>query len=63
MSFQSKKRYLAIVFIAITLQSYGQIVPPPIPPPPPPGLPIDGGIMFLFLAGMIYAIKNIISKN
>lgn len=63
MSFQNKKRYLTIAIISITLQTYAQIVPPPIPPPPPPGLPVDGGVVFLLLAGMAYAVKNIISKN
>jgi hypothetical protein len=26
--------------------------PPPPTPPPPPGLPIDGGLMFLAMAGI-----------
>jgi hypothetical protein len=63
MSFQSKKRYLTIAIIIITLQTYAQMVPPPIPPPTPPGLPIDGGVVFLLLAGLVYAVKNIISRN
>ena len=29
------------------------------PPPPPPPLPIDGGILALFTAGVVYAIKKI----
>lgn len=36
----------------------GQAVPPPIPPPPPPGLPIDGGILFLLIAGIFYGVKK-----
>jgi hypothetical protein len=29
------------------------------PPPPPPPLPIDGGILALVAAGVVYAIKKI----
>lgn len=47
----------------VTLQAYGQAVPPPIPPPPPPGLPIDGGVIFLLLSGLVYGVKKVISKN
>lgn len=63
MSFKSKKIVLTITIIIISLCSYAQAVPPPIPPPPPPGLPIDGGVVFLLLGGIIYAIKNITSKS
>ena len=33
--------------------------PPLPPPPPPPGLPIDGGLLFLFIAGVAYGVKKI----
>ena len=29
------------------------------PPPPPPGLPIDGGLLFLLIAGVAYGVKKI----
>jgi len=29
------------------------------PPPPPPGLPIDGGVLFLLISGIVYAVKKI----
>ncbi len=29
------------------------------PPPPPPGLPIDGGIIGLFVIAIGYAVKKI----
>jgi hypothetical protein len=37
---------------------------PPMPtenmgPPPPPGLPLDGGLLFLFIAGVAYGVKKI----
>ena len=47
---------VAVVFIAMV---NGQAVPPPIPPPPPPGLPIDGGIFYLILAGIALGIKKL----
>ena len=30
--------------------------PPPPRPPPPPGLPIDSGIIVLFVVGLVYGI-------
>jgi hypothetical protein len=29
------------------------------PPPTPPGLPIDGGLLFLLIAGVAYGVKKI----
>ena len=40
-----------------------QIVPPPAPPPPPPGLPIDNGILILFIVAILYGSSRIIIKN
>ncbi len=31
----------------------------PPPPPTPPGLPIDGGLLFLLIAGAAYGVKKI----
>ncbi len=30
--------------------------PPPPMPPPPPGLPIDGGLIFLIIAALLFGI-------
>lgn len=30
--------------------------PPPPMPPPPPGLPIDNGIILLFVVGLVYGV-------
>jgi len=30
--------------------------PPPPMPPPPPGLPIDGGIVALFVVALVYGV-------
>ena len=37
---------------------------PPMPtenmgPPGPPGFPIDGGLLFLFIAGVAYGVRKI----
>jgi len=32
---------------------------PPPPVPPPPGLPIDSGLLFLFIAGIAYGVKKV----
>lgn len=52
-----------MMIVVVTLQAYGQAVPPPIPPPPPPGLPINGGVIFLLLSGLVYGVKKVINKN
>ena len=55
-----EKKYLAFfIMLALTYVASGQIVPPPAPPPPPPGLPIDGGLVFLAITGILYAIKKV----
>jgi hypothetical protein len=56
-----KKKLYITLFIGTFFISvvYSQVLPPPVPPPPPPGLPIDGGLLFLFLSGLIYGIKKI----
>lgn len=56
------KILLFVVVVLCTTFSFGQTVPPPVPPPPPPGLPIDGGIIFLFIAGILFGVKKL-KKN
>ena len=53
---------LFFVVLFCTTFSFGQIVPPPIPPPPPPGLPIDGGVVLLFISGILLGV-NKLKKN
>ena len=55
----TKKIPLIIAFLFIPFLGIAQAVPPPVPPPPPPGLPIDGGVLFLFVAGLAYGVKAI----
>ncbi|KGL58737.1 PID-CTERM protein-sorting domain-containing protein [Polaribacter sp. Hel1_85] len=45
--------------LAFTCIVSGQIVPPPVPPPPPPGLPVDGGLLFLIVTGILFGIKKL----
>tara|TARA_R110001632_G_scaffold38339_2_gene96517 strand:+ start:44268 stop:44447 length:180 start_codon:yes stop_codon:yes gene_type:complete len=56
-----KKKYLFTILIAVfySIIANCQGFPPPPPPPPPPGLPIDGGLIFLFIASLVYGIKKI----
>ncbi|MCA0152432.1 hypothetical protein [Winogradskyella vincentii] len=37
--------------------------PPPPMPPPPPGLPIDGGVVALFLVAIIFGAFKILQIN
>ena len=62
-----KKNMLAsIALFFIGFISMAQdVMPPPPGPPPPPGLPIDSGIVILFLAALVYGIYKVtkISKR
>ena len=54
MRYKYFKKFLFIVFVLIAGSVFAQG-----PPPPPPGLPIDGGILGLFIVAIGYAIKKI----
>ena len=54
MKYKYFKKFLFIVFVLIAGSVFAQG-----PPPPPPGLPIDGGILGLFIVAIGYAIKKI----
>jgi hypothetical protein len=56
-----KSKILLFAIIICSTYTFGQVVPPPIPPPPPPppGLPIDGGLLFLFISGIILGVKKL----
>ena len=62
-----KKNMLASIslfFVGLISMAQGATPPPP-GPPPPPGLPIDSGIIFLFVAALVYGIYKVnkISKR
>jgi len=54
MRIQNKKIFASILFVLISFVCKAQ----PDFPPPPPGLPIDGALPILILAGLIYGIRN-----
>jgi hypothetical protein len=59
---QSKNILASFLFLIIGLVSMAQGpsgMPPPPAPPPPPGLPIDGGIIALFVIALIYGIYKL----
>jgi hypothetical protein len=53
-----KYRNILLSFVVILLapQLFAQGPPPP---PPPPGLPVDGGLIILFLTAIGYGYKKI----
>ena len=56
----NKKYFAFIIMLAFTFVISAQNAPaPPAGPPPPPGLPIDGGLLFLVISGIIYGVKKI----
>ncbi len=59
--------YRAIFFVIFSLyfgisEGYGWTPPPP-PPNKTPPVPIDDGIVFLFLGGLIYGLYKIKKHN
>jgi len=49
------KRFLCAVLLLMSAISYAQDpLPDPFPPPPQPGLPIDGGLLILFVVGVLF---------
>lgn len=63
---QNKTIVASILFVFTGLISVAQgNVPPPPAPPPPPGLPIDNGLIVLFIVALVYGIFKInkISKR
>jgi len=52
-----KKTLASILFILISFVCSAQnFPPPPQPPPGPVGLPIDSGLILLFVAGILFGI-------
>lgn len=57
---RNKKMLAPILFffIGFTCRAQDGIPPPPMPPPPP-GLPIDDGLIILFIAGLVCGIYKV----
>ena len=51
----NKSMFASILFFFMASLSMAQGPPPPTPPPPP-GLPVDDGVMGLFLLALIYGV-------
>lgn len=60
-----KNMLASILFFFIGFVSMAQDMPQPPAPPPPPGLPIDDGLVALFMVALIYGVYKInqISKR
>lgn len=48
-----------LCFIGLESMAQGSGMPPPPAPPPPPGLPIDGGLVVLFMVALVYGVYKI----
>jgi len=54
----------SILFSLIGFMSMAQgATPPPPMPPPPPGLPIDSGVVILFLSALVFGVLKILQLN
>ena len=53
------KKHKYILFIAVFFTCDLVFSQGPPPPPPPPGLPIDGGLLALLGAAVLYGVKCI----
>jgi len=52
---------LALLFTVPALFAIEAGDPPP--PTPPPGLPVDGGVLALLVAGLFYGVKKSFKKK
>jgi hypothetical protein len=61
---ENKNMLASILFSLIGFTSMAQgATPPPPMPPPPPGLPIDSGVVVLFLVAIIFGAYKILQLN
>ena len=57
-------KYLKIIIVAFVLMISNQMFAQEVPPDPDePDLPIDGGVVGLFVLGAGYAVKKIHDKS
>lgn len=54
---------LFMFFNLINIVDGGNVPPPPPPGPVPVGLPIDNGLMILFVAALIYGVYKVIKHK
>lgn len=55
------RSFLATILLAMSLNTYGQLNPPP--PGAPPPVPLDGGLVALIGAGAALGYKKYKEKN
>lgn len=60
---QKKNLLASILVFFVGFASMAQDMPPPPAPPPPPGLPIDGGIVVLFIVALGYGVYKSFKLN
>ncbi|WP_055436150.1 PID-CTERM protein-sorting domain-containing protein [Lacinutrix algicola] len=63
---QNKKPFASILFVLISFVCSAQTQnppPPPAGPSGPVGLPVDGGLIILFAAGLLYGIYKVYSNR
>ncbi|WP_299129166.1 PID-CTERM protein-sorting domain-containing protein [uncultured Winogradskyella sp.] len=54
---KTKNILASVLFLFMGIVCIAQVTTPPPPtPPPPPGLPIDSGIVVLFLVALSYGV-------
>jgi len=60
-----KKLFLLVIFTIVTTTIFAQTGggPPDISPGPPVGVPVDGGLGFLVVSGLVYATFKLKSKK
>lgn len=60
-------QFIAVLaMLVISVVAFAQVGPPPAPPPPPPpppGTPIDGGVVLLIAAGLIYGANKLYNNK
>ncbi|WP_291846258.1 PID-CTERM protein-sorting domain-containing protein [Lutibacter sp.] len=47
----------------VSLVGYSKTPPTPIGPPAEPGLPIDGGLFYLLISGVLYGVYELKKKK
>jgi hypothetical protein len=65
MRLQNKLKLASILFLLVSFVCAAQGIdnPPPPMPPPPPGLPIDGGVVFIAVLGLIFGTYKAFKIN
>ncbi|MBI9040087.1 MAG: hypothetical protein JEY78_01720 [Lutibacter sp.] len=54
---------LCFFFVFVSLVGYSKTPPTPIGPPAEPGLPIDGGLFYLLISGVLYGVYELKKKK